>query len=138
MKLTGFVAWRPVVAALFLALLPAPALANNLIGLMTRDLGDHRPHGCPSRWCACYLDRMLEQAGFSPLDSYRARDFAGYGKKAKPMTVGAIMVMAHHVGVVAGQCSDGRVKLISGNHGHKVGLGCYSPGKAIAWRLPVR
>jgi len=40
------------------------------------------------------------------------------------------------VGVVAGKCPDGRIRLVSGNHGHKVGTGCYAAGKAIAWRLP--
>jgi len=46
-------------------------------------------------------------------------------------------VMPHHVGVVAGKCPDGRIKLVSGNHGHKVGTGCYAAGKAIAWRVPA-
>lgn len=115
-----------------------PVQARNLVSLMEKDLGARRPGGCPSKWCACYMDQVLEKAGYKQRDSWRARDFASYGKKAKPMSVGSIMVMRHHVGVVAGKCEDGRVKLISGNYSKKVGLGCYSPRKAIAWRKPVR
>lgn len=127
-------------AALTLFCFVAPTLpvsASTLVSLMTHDVGKGRPSGCPSRWCACYLDRMLKKAGLPTLGSYAARDFAHYGRKAKAGQVGAIMVMPHHVGVVAGKCSDGRVRLVSGNHGHRVGTGCYAVGKAIAWRLPA-
>ena len=115
-----------------------PAQAKDLISAMEKDLGGRRPGGCPHKWCACYMDRILKKSGYKPLGSNRARDFVAYGKKAKPMSVGSIMVMPHHVGVVAGKCENGRVKLISGNYSKKVGIGCYSPAKAIAWRKPVR
>ncbi|MEP7241036.1 MAG: hypothetical protein ABI697_09140 [Devosia sp.] len=125
-------------AVMVFALLPAvPATASSLVSAMTREVGHGRPRGCPSAWCACYLDRTLKKVGLKTLGSYAARDFARYGRTAKPKQVGAIMVMPHHVGVVVGTCPDGRVKLVSGNHGHKVGTGCYSAGKAIAWRLPA-
>jgi hypothetical protein len=114
-----------------------PASAGSLIKMMTNEVGRGRPSGCPNAWCACYLEHSLKKAGFSTLGSYAARDFAHYGKRARPGQVGAIMVMPHHVGVVAGKCDDGRIKLVSGNHGHRVGTGCYSPGRAIAWRVPA-
>lgn len=115
-----------------------PSQSTKLVALMEKDMGGKRPGGCPSKWCACYMDLILGKAGYAQRGSHRARDFASYGKNAKPMAVGAIMVMPNHVGVVAGQCDDGRVLLISGNYSHRVGLGCYSPKKAIAWRAPVR
>jgi uncharacterized protein (TIGR02594 family) len=130
--------------ALFIgfAFIPSTAIqasfAKDLIVLMEKDLGDRRPKGCPSKWCACYMNTILEKAGFTSSGSNRARDFAAYGKKAKPTAIGSIMVMRHHVGVVAGQCPDGRIKLISGNHSRKVAIGCYSAKKAIAWRVPAR
>ncbi len=128
-----------VLAALSVSTLTSvlPAEAGSLVSLMTHDIGMGRPKGCPSAWCACYLETVLKKAGLPTLGSYAARDFAHYGRRARPRQVGAIMVMPHHVGVVAGLCPDGRVKLVSGNHGHRVGTGCYSPGKAIAWRLPA-
>ncbi len=131
-----------LIAALGLALtfsaVSAPAAqAKDIIKIMQKDLGGRRPKGCPSKWCACYMDLILQKAGYTPRGSYRARDFATYGKKAKPMSVGSIMVMRNHVGIVAGRCEDGRVKLISGNYSKKVAIGCYSPKKAIAWRIPA-
>lgn len=124
--------------ALSAAAIATPAQSKDLVSLMQTDLGQRRPQGCPSKWCACYMDLILSKAGYAPLGSFRARDFAAYGKNAKPMSVGSIMVMSHHVGVVAGLCEDGRVLLISGNYSRKVAIGCYHPGKAIAWRQPVR
>lgn len=124
--------------ALVFGALSVPSQARDLVKVMQKDLGGRRPGGCPSKWCACYMDQVLAKAGYQIHGSNRARDFASYGKKAKPMSVGSIMVMRHHVGVVAGKCDNGQVKLISGNYSRKVGLGCYSPRKAIAWRKPVR
>ncbi|MCZ4273526.1 hypothetical protein [Maritalea porphyrae] len=118
--------------------LVTPANAKNLIKLMEKDLGGRRPKGCPNKWCACYMDKILAKAGFDTRGSYRARDFAKYGKKANPVQVGSIMVLPNHVGVVMGKCDDGRVKIISGNYSKKVAVGCYSAKKAIAWRLPVK
>lgn len=129
---------KAVAAAIAFALVPAlPASAASLVSAMTHDVGKGRPAHCPSAWCACYLEQALKKTGHATLGSFAARDFTRYGKKAAPKTVGAIMVMPHHVGVVVGSCSDGRVKLVSGNHGHKVGTGCYSASKAIGWRLPA-
>lgn len=113
-----------------------PVAAKDLVSIMKQDMGDRRPGGCPSKWCACYMNIVLAKAGKQTIPSNRARDFSKYGKKARPGAKGSIMVMAHHVGVVAGKCDDGRVLLISGNYSRKVGLGCYHPKKAIAWRKP--
>lgn len=132
---------RAAIAAIVFALpffAAAPAQATPLIKLMEKDLGRHRPQGCPSKWCACYMDQILKRAGFDVRGSFRARDFASYGKTAKAAKVGSIMVMRHHVGVVMGKCDNGQVKLISGNYSKKVAVGCYPSSKAIAWRAPVK
>lgn len=132
---------RAAIAAIALAL-PAfaavPAQATPLISLMQQDLGQRRPNGCPSKWCACYLDQILARAGFAPRGSYRARDFASYGKTTKVAEVGSLMVMRNHVGVVMGKCPNGQVKIISGNYSKKVAVGCYPANQAIAWRAPVK
>jgi uncharacterized protein (TIGR02594 family) len=131
--------FKAALAALIVfAMTPAmPAMAGSLVSAMTKDVGKGRPSGCPSAWCACYLEKSLKKSGHKTLGSNKASAFASYGRKAKPKQVGSIMVMPHHVGVVVGKCDDGRVKLVSGNHGHKVGTGCYSASKAIAWRMPA-
>ncbi len=112
--------------------------AQSVVNVMLSELGERRPQGCPSRWCACYMDTVLARTGLRPHGTNKARDFASYGAEAQPGTVGAIMVMANHVGVVVGQCENGQVQIVSGNYSNRVSLGCYSPKRAIAWRAPVR
>ncbi len=138
MTASRFSVGRLIIAAAAVISLSTPSFADSLVTLISQHLGAHRPSGCPSKWCACYLDKVLAAAGYRTRGSFRARDFAIYGEAVKPMTVGAIMVMPHHVGVVAGRCRDGRVELLSGNYSRRVGVGCYSAHKAIAWRAPIR
>lgn len=127
------------IAAVLPAQIPLPAMAGQIVvSVMLSELGTRRPQGCPGRWCACYMDNVLVRAGLTPRGSNRARDFASYGEAAEPGAPGAIMVMANHVGVVVGRCGNGQVQIVSGNHSNSVALGCYSPGRAIAWRAPVR
>lgn len=104
-----------------------------LITSMERDLGRSRPGNCPSRWCACYLENKLQAHGYNKRGSWRARDFATYGR-ATTAQRGAIMVQRNHVAVVTGICSDGRIQAISGNHRKRVGIGCYSRASIIAFR----
>jgi len=138
MTANRFYCLRLFALTLVFALLAGPALSDRLVSHMSRDLGATRPSGCPSKWCACYMDLTLAETGYRTRGSHRARDFASYGQAAKPGSVGSIMVMRNHVGVVAGRCADGRMQIVSGNHSRKVSMGCYSAGKAIAWRAPVR
>ena len=42
--------------------------------------------------------------------------------------------MQHHVGIVTAVGPD-YVVLVSGNHGHKVGVGRYASNKIIAYRM---
>ncbi|WP_196258957.1 hypothetical protein [Pelagibacterium limicola] len=112
--------------------------AQSVINTMLAELGERRPQGCPSRWCACYMDTVLARLGLQPHGTNKARDFASYGNEAEPGAVGAIMVMSNHVGVVVGECDNGHVQIVSGNYSNQVALGCYNPSRAIAWRVPVR
>jgi len=104
-----------------------------IIASMTREIGRTRPADCPSKWCACYLDKKLAAHGHKKRGSHRARDFASYGR-ATGAHRGAIMVQPHHVGIVTGVCSDGRIQAISGNHSRRVGIGCYRRSTIIAFR----
>jgi uncharacterized protein (TIGR02594 family) len=135
-----------IVFSLLLAFVAASAVttpasakdAQTVINVMLNELGASRPSGCPGRWCACYLDTVLARTGLAPRGSNQARDFANYGAAANPGTVGSIMVMTNHVGVVVGSCGNGQVQIVSGNYSNTVALGCYSPNRAIAWRAPVQ
>jgi hypothetical protein len=50
---------------------------------------------------------------------------------------GAIVVFPHHVGFVVRAEGAGRIRVVSGNHGHRVGEGVYSTRRAIAYRYPT-
>jgi uncharacterized protein (TIGR02594 family) len=84
-------------------------------------------------WCAAWVNKMLARVGLRGTGSDAAISFARWGKPSGPVR-GAIMVMPHHVGVVTGSCGPGSVRLLSGNHGHRVGEGCYSIRRAVAFR----
>src|SRR5690554_5371325 len=94
--------------------------AQTVNNVMLSELGERRPQGCPSRWCACYMDPVLARIGFGPHGTNRARDFATYGDAGQPSAVGAIMVMANHVGVVVVVCGNGQVQIVSGNYSNQV------------------
>ncbi len=106
--------------------------------------------GFREAWCADALRAWLRQSGHSIAGTdHRAISFALYGRATSPH-VGALAVLRHHVGIVAGfvSCASGRrtperapdkcrVVLLSGNHGRRVGLGAYSARRIIAFREPI-
>ena len=66
---------------------------------------------------------------------------ARYGRRLSGPQVGAVAVMARrgggHVGVVSGVLPNGDVKVISGNHGHRVAESVYGRGRIVAFVLPT-
>jgi len=84
-------------------------------------------------WCAAWVNKMLARVGLRGTGSDAAISFARWGRPSAPKR-GAIMVMPHHVGVVTGSCGRGSVRLLSGNHGHRVAESCYSIRRAVAFR----
>lgn len=86
-------------------------------------------------WCADAMNFWLAKAGYHGTGDGRAISFARYGRPSGPK-VGAIAVLRHHVGIVVGYSARGPV-LLSGNHGHRVGVGVYSARRIIAYREPV-
>lgn len=114
-----------------------PVVATTTMPALSK-IGSGRPSDCPSRWCACWLTKMLARMGYSTHNtSNLARAYAAYGTTASPGSTGSIMVMKSHVGVVVGQCDSKSVRLLSGNHNGRVGVGCYPMSRAIAWRRPT-
>ena len=104
---------------------------SQLIRLAMEHLGDN-PTGWSHSWCGRFLAMTLEEAGHSGGGNL-AVGYADYGLPAKAQ-VGAIAVMPHHVGIVTAVGPD-YVVLLSGNHGHKVGVGRYASNKIIAYRM---
>ena len=104
---------------------------SQLIRLAMDHVGDN-PTGWSHNWCARFLAMTLEEAGHTGGGNLAA-GYADYGLPAKAQ-VGAIAVMQHHVGIVTAVGPD-YVVLVSGNHGHKVGVGRYASNKIIAYRM---
>ena len=104
---------------------------SQLIRLAMEHLGDN-PTGWSHDWCGRFLAMTLEAAGHRGGGNLAA-GYADYGLPAKAQ-VGAIAVMPHHVGLVTA-VGPGYVVLLSGNHGHKVGVGRYASNKIIAYRM---
>ena len=96
------------------------------------------------RWCARFLNLVLNKSGYSGTNSDAARSFASYGRRISEPRVGAIAVLARgknrnlgHVGIVTGIDANGNPIIISGNHGHRVGEAAYPRGRVIAYVMPV-
>ena len=104
---------------------------SQLIRLAMDHVGDN-PTGWSHNWCGRFLAMTLEEAGHTGGGNLAA-GYADYGLPAKAQ-VGAIAVMQHHVGIVTAVGPD-YVVLVSGNHGHKVGVGRYASNKIIAYRM---
>jgi uncharacterized protein (TIGR02594 family) len=95
------------------------------------------PTGRSHDWCAEFANLVLKRTGHRGSGSALARSFASYGRPAPGPVPGAIVVFPHHVGFVIGSDGHGRIRVVSGNHGHRVGEGFYSTRRAIAYRYPA-
>jgi uncharacterized protein (TIGR02594 family) len=95
------------------------------------------PTGRSHDWCAEFANLVLERTGHRGSGSALARSFASYGRPAPGPVAGAIVVFPHHVGFVMRVEGPGRIRVVSGNHRHRVGEGTYSTRRAIAYRYPV-
>jgi uncharacterized protein (TIGR02594 family) len=95
------------------------------------------PTGRSHDWCAEFANLVLKRTGHRGSGSALARSFASYGRPAPGPVPGAIVVFPHHVGFVMRVEGPGRIRVVSGNHGHRVGEGTYSTRRAIAYRYPV-
>lgn len=91
------------------------------------------PTGWARVWCGKFLRLIVPR---DPGPAYDvARNWKHYGAPAHGPVAGAIGVMPHHVGIVLGRCEGGGVLLRSGNHRKRVGDGCYSAARFIAFRV---
>lgn len=110
--------------------------APQLLAVAQRYIGSRRFTAHARAWCADALNAWLRQAGYRGTGDGRAISFARYGRPAGGPRIGSIAVLRHHVGIVIGRTARGPV-LLSGNHGHRVGVGVYSGRRVLAYREPV-
>ena len=110
--------------------------SSSLLNVARSYLGRRNFTGFEEAWCADALRVWLRQSGHSLGGTdHRAISFARYGRPSTPH-VGAVAVLRHHVGIVAG-FTHGGVILLSGNHRQRVGFGVYSPRRILAFREPI-
>lgn len=97
------------------------------------------PTGHGRLWCAHFMNMVERRLGRPGTGSGMARSFTSYGRRVANPRAGDIAVLARkgggHVGYVM-SVSGSKVKIISGNHGRKVGIGNYPRSRVIAFVRP--
>lgn len=94
-------------------------------------------------WCAAFVCRCLEEAGYSSTKSAAAASYEKYGTHADPLTPGCIVVFEwapgeHHVSFVDEVISAEYVKCLGGNQSDMVKDSVFPRSKIIATRWPVK
>lgn len=102
------------------------------------------PTAMQRRWCARFLNLVLNKTGYRGTGSDAARSFASYGRRINEPRIGAIAVLSRgknqnfgHVGIVTGVDQTGNPVIISGNHGRRVAELTYPRGRVIAYVMPA-
>jgi len=111
---------------------------SGAVALASRYLGTN-PTRRSRLWCAEFMNMMERKMGRPGTGSAMARSFASYGRRVSDPRPGDIAVMRRrgggHVGYVM-SVSGSKVKIISGNHGRKVGIGTYPRSRVVAFVRP--
>lgn len=94
------------------------------------------PTGRSRAWCAVFANMVLNRTGYRGTGSAAARSFARYGRQASGPAPGVIAVWPHHVGFVVGAAGPGRIRVVSGNHNHRVEESTYATRGVMAFRYP--
>jgi uncharacterized protein (TIGR02594 family) len=104
-----------------------------------RDVGTN-PTGWKKLWCAKSMNMWLQQSGKRGCGGNTAISCLKAGRRLSGPQVGALAVMAHHVGIVK-EVSGDSVMLVSGNHSgrsgtRQVGVGKYPRSRVVAYVWP--
>ncbi|WP_158811380.1 hypothetical protein, partial [Beijerinckia sp. L45] len=111
-------------------------VATDVVREALRWVGHGNMTGTRGPWCQDFDTFVLRRTGHQTIASRLARDAVYAGRPISGPVPGAIMSMPHHTGFVVEVLSPGRVLVISGNHGHRVGLGVYST-RGARFALPA-
>jgi uncharacterized protein (TIGR02594 family) len=98
------------------------------------DVGTN-PTGWKRQWCAKSMNMWLQRSGMRGCGGNSAISCLQAGRKLSGPQVGALAVMAHHVGIVK-EVGANSVTLVSGNHNRTVGVGKYPRGRVVAYVWP--
>jgi len=108
------------------------------LSVASRYMGGN-PTGRSSQWCADFMNLVEKKVGRDGSGSRLAKSYLAYGKKVSKPVPGDIVVLSRsgggHVGYFMGW-KDGKIELLSGNHGRKVGVGTYPTSRVLGYRRP--
>ena len=111
--------------------LPQAVSSDRLVNEASRYMGGN-PTGWARVWCGKFAELVVRAVGGKiPPNPAVARSWASLPRTSP--RIGAIAVMPHHVGFVSGFDGRGNPIIVSGNHGHRVGVGVYSRSRIIAY-----
>jgi uncharacterized protein (TIGR02594 family) len=106
---------------------------GSLLDHAMRYLGMRNMTGFRGPWCGAFMGMIAKEAGaVIPKDYKLAAAWSKVGTRISKPEVGAVAVMRHHVGVIAG-VEGGKILLVSGNHNRRVGEGLYAQRRVIAY-----
>lgn len=115
------------------------AIGYNLISRARSYVGTN-PTGWHRLWCARFMAMIAPRRAARLRNPNSARAWVHAGRRLRACQVGAIAVLARgrrggHVGVVTA-CGPRGPRIVSGNHGHRVGEGEYSARRVLAFVDP--
>lgn len=92
-------------------------------------------------WCAAFVGGVLEDVGLVSTRTGWARDYLKWGIGIQTPVVGCVAVLSRdggggHVAFVVGRDVFGRVMLLGGNQGDKVGINAFHPQRVLGYRWP--
>ncbi|MFN3676797.1 MAG: TIGR02594 family protein [Sphingomonas pseudosanguinis] len=92
-------------------------------------------------WCAAFVNAVLATNGLKGTGSLSARSFLGYGEATDTPNKGDIVVTRRgndptkgHVGFYDGTDARGRIRVLGGNTGDKVGVSTYARTDVLGFR----
>jgi uncharacterized protein (TIGR02594 family) len=99
--------------------------------------GGAEPDSVP--WCSSFVNFCVQQAGLEGTRSKAARSWIEWGR-ASEFVPGAVVVLKRgappkgHVGFFVGT-ENGRILLLGGNQGNRVGIASFDPSIVLACRI---
>lgn len=92
-------------------------------------------------WCAAFVNSVLAANGIKGTGKLSARSFLGFGESTDTPNKGDIVVTGRgndpskgHVGFYDGTDARGRIRVLGGNTGDKVGVSTYSRSEVLGFR----
>jgi uncharacterized protein (TIGR02594 family) len=109
---------------------------------------DPNPDDSEVPWCSCFVNWCMEQAGIKGTDSAWARSWLNWGREPTDddgVGKGAVVVLERgansgHVGFLDDWDyvnGNGRVRLLGGNQGNKVGYAWFPMERVLGYRIPA-